>query len=102
MKNLSLVNNVWVEKVDPNLTDEEKVALENKTNPPSEDYLALVESVKARCSKNADQADAEAAQAIYDEHKIANSQLIAVDISLPSGKGIINCRVDGEHKQIRF
>jgi hypothetical protein len=50
----------------------------------------------------ADPEDAVAAQALYDQHKIEGADLIAVDISLPSGSGIINCRVNGEHQQIRF
>lgn len=47
-------------------------------------------------------ADAATAQAIYDQHKIEGATLISCDITLPAGTGIINCRVDGEHKQIRF
>jgi DNA-binding response OmpR family regulator len=46
--------------------------------------------------------DAATAQALYDQHKIEGADLIAVDIMLPSGSGIINCRVNGDHKQIRF
>lgn len=39
---------------------------------------------------------------IYEQHRIEGSTLIGCDIALPEGTGIINCRVDGEHKQIRF
>jgi hypothetical protein len=50
----------------------------------------------------ADPEDAAAAQALYDQHKIEGADLISADILLPEGTGIINCRLNGEHKQIRF
>ena len=102
MKHLTLVNNNWIERINPNITPEERVVLEDKTVPPSEAKKSLMESIKARSSKPADPSDATAAQAIYDQHKVDDSTLISVDVSLPGGHGIINCRVDGEHKQIRF
>ena len=46
--------------------------------------------------------EAATAQALYDQHKIEGADLIAADITLPEGTGIINCRLNGEHKQIRF
>lgn len=102
MKNLSLVDNNWIERVNPNITSEERTILEDKTMPPSDAKKALMESIKSRSSKPAESSDASAAQALYDQHKLANATLIAVDITLPNGHGIINCRVDNEHKQIRF
>jgi hypothetical protein len=50
----------------------------------------------------ADPEDAAAAQALYDQRKIEGADLISADILLPEGTGIINCRLNGEHKQIRF
>ena len=102
MKNLTLVDNAWIERINPNITPEERVVLEYRTMPPSETKRALMENIKARSSRPADPADAEAAQALYDQHKLADSVLIAADITLPSGRGIINCRVNSKHKQIRF
>lgn len=102
MKNLSLVDNNWIERVNPNITPEERTILEDKTIPPSDAKKALMESIKSRASKPAESSDASAAQALYDQHKLSDSTLIAVDVSLPGGHGIINCRIDGEHKQIRF
>lgn len=46
--------------------------------------------------------DAAAAQAVYDQHCVEGANLISADITLPEGIGIINCRLNGEHKQIRF
>ena len=41
-------------------------------------------------------------QAIYDANFPVGAELIDVDITLPNVRGIINCRVGGEHQQIRF
>ena len=102
MKNLSLVDNVWIERINPNITNEERVILEDKTMSPSDSKKALIENIKARSFKLAEQNDAIVAQNIYDEYKVDDATLISVDISLPSGHGIINCRINNEHKQIRF
>jgi len=56
----------------------------------------------SRIRPPAKQDDAQAAQKLYERHKPDGSILIGCDIALPAGTGIINCRVDGEHKQIRF
>lgn len=102
MKNLSLINNNWIERIDPNITAEEKVILEDSTIPPSETKKILIENIKARSFKAAEPNDTTVAQIIYDQYKIVDSDLISADISLPDGHGIINCRVSSEHKQIRF
>lgn len=102
MKNLSLVDNVWIERINPNITSEERTILEDKTMPPSEAKKALMENIRSRSSKPSDPSDATAAQAIYDQHKLSDAVLIAADISFPGGHGIINCRVNNEHKQVRF
>lgn len=102
MKNLSLINNVWIERINPNITTEERVILENITLSPNNIQIALMENIKTRSSKLADSEDANSAQTIYDQHKLAHSNLISADITLPNGHGIINCRVNNEHKQIRF
>ena len=102
MKNFKLVDNAWIEIVDPEITPEERAILQDGSYPPSEQKLALVESIKNRMHMPASEADATAAQAVYDQHKIAEAVLIEANITLPAGIGIINCRVNGEHKQIRF
>ena len=102
MKNLTLVDNAWIERINPNITPEERVVLEDRAMPPSDSKKALMENIKARSFKLAEQNDAVVAQNIYDEYKVDDATLISVDISLPDGHGIINCRVNNEHKQIRF
>lgn len=102
MKNLTLINNSWKQQVEVQLTDAEKVLLTNVGRDSQEERKLLLERVRDQSLIDANSEDASAAQALYDSNKIENAALIAADISLPHGNGIINCRIDGEHKQIRF
>ena len=102
MKNLTLINNSWKQQVGIQLADAEKFLLINRNKDNQEQRELLIERVRDQSLIDADSEDASAAQALYDSHKIQNATLIAADISLPDGRGIINCRIDGEHKQIRF
>ena len=102
MKNLTLENGEWKQRVAPQLTAEERELLTQRGPQPNEARKALVERIRNESLIAVEPADAEAAQAIYDQHKIEEADLIAADITLPNGTGIINCRVNGEHKQIRF
>ena len=95
MKNVSLSGSDtnWIERVAP--TAEQSASLKSATPEQRRELLAALR-------KPAAAEDAAAAQALYDQHKIAEASLISCGISLPRGTGIINCRVNGEHKQIRF
>ena len=102
MKNLSLINDQWTERKNPNITTEERNVLEDKSETNKEARKTLMESIRSRSLVAASTEDAAIAQEIYDQHKITDSVLISVDVTLPDGHGIINCRVNGEHKQMRF
>jgi hypothetical protein len=101
MKNLTLINNEWKERVNPNITTQEQ-AIINNPNISIEDRKITMEAIQARTFVNSNANDQAQAQTIYDANKITEAELISVDVSLPSGCGIINCRVGNEHKQIRF
>jgi hypothetical protein len=103
MKNLTLINTTWKQRTTPVLTPEEK-ALRSAapTEENREAKRALNESIHARALIDVTTEEAATAQAIYDAAKIEGAVLIAADLSLPDGHGIINCRVNGEHKQVRF
>jgi hypothetical protein len=58
--------------------------------------------VAASRRQPASPADAKTALALYEKHKIEGASLIACNVILPAGTGIINCRVGSDHKQIRF
>jgi hypothetical protein len=83
----------WLEIIP--LTPEQLAALETSTPEKAAE-------IAGGRLKPATTDDAKAGQALYEQHKVEGATLIACDITLPSGSGIINCRVDGEHAQIRF
>ena len=76
MKTLCLIGNVWKERI---------------ANTPRNIALAL-----------ASPEDSDTANAIYSQHMIPNAEIISVEVFLPSQTGLINCRINGEHKQVRF
>jgi hypothetical protein len=76
-------------------TDAEIATLETATPEEREEILA-------RHRVDAPPKDAAIAQATYDMNRIEGAELIGCDVTLPACTGIINCRVDGEHVQIRF
>ena len=102
MKNLTIINNEWKERIPLQLSESDKVLLAQQGNKPNEARKALAERIRNGSIIAATPEDAAAAQAIYDQQKIEGADLIAADVSLPEGTGIINCRLNGDHKQIRF
>ncbi|NDP26470.1 MAG: hypothetical protein GZ087_03445 [Flavobacterium sp.] len=106
MKNLSSqTENIWKERLTPNYTEEQETLLKSRL---STDRLAQKE-LRDSIIVSADEADATNAQSVYETIKPSlleedEYQLVSVDVSLDgaSGSGIINCRINGEHKQIRF
>ena len=103
MKNLTLINTTWKQRITPTLTTEEQ-ALRSAapTEANREAKRLLSESIQTRSYEDVLAEEGAQAQAIYDANKLEGAVLIAADISLPDGHGIINCRVNGEHKQVRF
>ena len=101
-KQLTLINSEWKQMLDPNVTPEEQAVLENTSPENFETIEELVASIRARSITNASPEDSAAAQTIYDQHKIDGAEFIDCHLTLPDGYGLINCRVENEHKQIRF
>jgi hypothetical protein len=101
MKVVTLINNEWKELVDPNITNEEENFILNENNP-LEERMELLNNIKQRQYQSISTEEEIIAQNLYNQHNIPNSELINVHIYLPEQRGIINCRVNNEHKQIRF
>lgn len=110
MKNLqSIEEGTWMELKPVQLTEEQTTLLMSKEESNKEAKETLIQEIKAERNQPASESDVEIAQAKYEEIKPTleegqTYQLIAVDASISEGKisGILNCRVNGEHKQIRF
>ena len=106
MKNLqSLIEGTWIELKQVQLTVEQKTLILSQEESDNEAKAILIEEIKTLREVEAQEEDALIAQAKYHEIKPTLKQtdvyqLISFDIT--DNKGILNCRVNGEHKQIRF
>jgi hypothetical protein len=101
MKIVTLKNNEWKEIVDPLVTEEEKAVLEN-TETSLEEREQLMASINSRAYQNLSLEETQQAQSIYESNMLEGYNLIDVNITLPDGYGLINCRKEDDHKQIRF
>jgi len=101
MKIVTLKNNEWKEIVDPLVTEEEKAVLEN-TETSLEEREQIMALINSRVYQNISPEEAQQAQSIYESNMLEGYNLIDVNITLPDGYGLINCRKDEDHKQIRF
>ena len=105
----STVETIWKEIVKVELTEAEKLLMRSTNEEDRVAKKALMDRVKSERELELDIETSAIAQAIYEANKpILKStdtyQLIAVDMQLEGevGKGIINCRINEEHRQIRF
>jgi len=86
----------------PSPTQQEVLLSRDHTKPPTDKEKAVLEEIQAAQFSSASTEDQAVLQAVYDANFPAGAELIDVDITLPNVRGIINCRVGGEHQQIRF
>lgn len=109
MKNLqSIEEGKWVELVSIQLTDAEKLVLESPEK--SDEKLALIEKIKTDSKKSVSATIASKAKSKYNEIKPSLKEtdvyeLIAADFMYDDANitsGILNCRINEEHVQIRF
>jgi len=92
----SLIENEWKEQL--NLTTAQ---IEILTTGTDNQKKAVIEAVNVVVSAN----DLTIITAIYNQHKPKESNYQFIGCNLTTGedtRGIINYRVSGEHKQIRF
>lgn len=108
MKQLKMTTEgTWRQANHVDLTTEQQAVMTSVGN--AEAKLALAQYINANRYSDADAADASLAQAKYAEIKpvLAETdtyQLIAMDVTIDgdSVTGILNCRVNEGHRQIRF
>lgn len=99
MKTLKLVNNTWMQVVNPAVTQQERNAI---AQSDALGKKSVLDNIKERSHVLATAEDALIANELYNANKIASSELISVEIYLPAQAGVINCRINDEHKQVRF
>jgi len=102
-KILELKDSVWMLS-QPSPMPQELKDLIHDESADQQEKVTAINAWKAARFRTAAAADAEAAQAIYDEKKMEGNNLISATVFLPSGNGIINCRQPEtlEHCQMRF
>ena len=105
----STIETIWKEIVKVELTSEEKALMLSMNKEDEVAKKTLIDRIKSERELELDVETSAIAQSIYEANKPTlkstdNYQLIAVDMQLEGevGKGIINCRVNEEHRQIRF
>jgi hypothetical protein len=98
----------WKEIRRIELTTEQKALLVSKKEEDKASKLVLQNTIKEQKEISVSTENIVIFDAIYNKHKptLKESdvyQLIAINISYgEKTHGILNCRVNGEHKQIRF
>jgi hypothetical protein len=110
IKNLiSREEGVWFVLNKLELNEEQRTLLTNKDGD-SEERKQLLEEIKTNRESPAQQEDVDLAQSIYLQYKPElkegdDYRLLSVNATFKDDvlvNGIINCRVNGSHKQIRF
>lgn len=102
----STTEGTWVEIKKVELTEEQKTLLMSKEDSDKEAKESLIETIKSQRTSEVDATKCSELISLYDSKKpeLKESdiyELISADV-LENFTGIINCRVNGEHKQIRF
>ena len=105
MKNkiLHLKDSIWMSSLSTPMPQELRDLIYDE-NANEQEKFEAIKSWRASKISAAELEDAEAAQAIYDAHKMEDSTFISATVFLPSENGVINCRhpITLEHHQIRF
>lgn len=110
MKNLqSISEGTWVELLPVTLTEEQKTLLNSNNVKDKSKIDELFKYIKSQREVALALEDEAIAESIYTANKPVleegeTYELISVNMTLTEGSasGIINFRINGEHKQIRF
>jgi len=105
----STTEGTWIELLPVQLTEEQKTLMMSTKEEDREAKKSLIESIKTQREGSVDIEKEGELNSFYNsikpELKAGDAyQLIAINLSEKQSKffGILNCRVNGEHKQIRF
>jgi hypothetical protein len=110
MKNYqSITEGTWVELVPVQLTEEQKTLMMSRKEEDKETKKSLMETIKSQRESSVDIEKEGELNSFYNSVKPELKendvyQLISINLSEKEDKfkGILNCRINGEHKQIRF
>jgi len=96
----------WIELVRVELTDEQKTLLMSKDPNDKDAQEQLVSKIKSDSRKSVSSEKSSELTNLYNSVKPELNEddvyeLISIDVS-ETDNGILNCRINGDHKQIRF
>lgn len=102
----STTEGVWIELKPVSLTEEQKALLMSTNESDKEAKKSLMEEIKTQREGSVEAEKQTELTALYNSKKPELKpedvyQLISADVN-ENLSGIINCRVNGEHEQIRF
>jgi hypothetical protein len=104
----STIEGTWVEILKVELTEEQKAFMASTNEEDKEAKLTLAQSIKAQREGTVSEDKAAELVAFYNTIKPVLKeedvyQIISADLfEATPFAGILNCRVNGEHLQIRF
>jgi poly-D-alanine transfer protein DltD len=97
----------WFEQVSVELTNDQRILMRSR-QLESQEYKELMEYIDTNSKKEVTEDVFQVLETSYNKYKpklkeTDSYELIGVSITIEGnkGRGIINCRLNGEHKQIR-
>jgi hypothetical protein len=110
MKNFqSTIEGTWIEILPVELTEEQQILVTSTKEEDKEAQQILIENIKSQRELSVGKTKSSTLSSFYNgikpELKEKDTyQLISINLTEKEDKftGILNCRVNGEHKQIRF
>lgn len=108
MKNYkSQIEGEWFSLINYTPTEEQVLIL--KTTPATEEEVLLknqtLDAVKLASREEVTTQEKDELVALYNTHKPVLKEggaYVFIDMNVSGNNGLLNCRVNGEHKQIRF
>lgn len=102
----STTEGTWIERVRVELTEEEKTLLRSTNESDELNKKELMDKIKSDSQKEVSSKKATELTKLYNavKPKLKEGdvyQLIAIDVT-ENNSGILNCRVNDEHVQVRF
>lgn len=105
----STIEGTWVEILPVTLTEEQQAIMSSIDKYPAEDVKAVMDTINEQKTGAVHEDMAQLLTTFYNTKKpelkeTDTYQLVAMDVTENNGDlfGILNCRVNGEHVQVRF
>ena len=92
----------WFKRISVKLTNEEKVVLEDFSSKNEENRKRIWQQIHSRSFCCADLEECYECESVYKKHFKENSELVSINVILPSKHGCLVYKINEEHKKINF